>query len=210
MSNEVEIKTIRSDSEFHFKEKGSEFIGLAYNFDSESDIQQKLNELKKNHYNATHHCFAYKLKTGEFKYSDDGEPKGSAGIRLFNAINHFDLNDLLIVVIRYYGGTKLGVGPLGKAYYHAAEGCIKNSRFVKMKKYVSLFINYEFAHTSLLHRSLSNFDTKIISEDFTLKPKMEVLIFTEEELHLKQLLSEQSNGSIHFDESNRSLWLKST
>ena len=108
------IRTIEGITEASIKEKGSVFTGKAYFMSNSQDCIAKLNEIKKEFYDATHHCYCYKLNTGEIKYSDNGEPSGTAGIRILNAIEHFILTDMLVVVIRYFGGTKLGVGPLVK------------------------------------------------------------------------------------------------
>ena len=121
------IKTIIKDSEFRFKEKGSVFIGLSFPINSEEDAESFLLSVRKKYYDATHHCYSYKLTDGTFKYSDAGEPNGTAGIRIYNAQNHFDLTGILTIIVRYFGGVKLGVGPLGKAYYETAYQNLKSS-----------------------------------------------------------------------------------
>ena len=112
-----EIKTIKKSAEVKFKEKGSLFLSKSYNITNVENVEDILNNLKKEFFDATHRCFAYRLNSvstaNNFRYSDDGEPSGTAGIRILNAIDHFELQNCLIAVIRYFGGTKLGVGPLG-------------------------------------------------------------------------------------------------
>ena len=135
-----QIKTIEKFSQKNYKEKGSEFIGRVYHVEQEKEIVETLNKLKKKYYNATHHCYAYKLLNGKIKYSDDGEPGGSAGIRILKAIEHFDLVNQLVVVTRYFGGTKLGVGPLGKAYYTSAYDVLERSEIVVKTLYYTIYI----------------------------------------------------------------------
>ncbi len=117
----MQFKTITQTTEAVYKEKSSEFLAFAYPIGSEDDAAGHLAVLKKKYFDATHHCYAWKLNTGSEKFSDDGEPAGTAGKRILNAILHYDLTNVMIVVVRYYGGTKLGVGPLGVAYFSAAE-----------------------------------------------------------------------------------------
>lgn len=135
-----QIKTIKNFNQNSFKEKGSEFIAIVNSVDNEETALNQLTEIRKKYFDATHHCYAYKLKSGEEKYSDDGEPKGTAGIRILNAIEHFDLRDVLVIVVRYFGGTKLGVGPLGKAYYNSSIDVLNTSEIITLTLYQSLLI----------------------------------------------------------------------
>lgn len=166
MSKPQTIQTIRKFKEFRFKEKGSLFIGQAFPVESEDEFSEKLGEIKKEFYDATHHCYAYKLMDDKFKYSDDGEPNGTAGIRIYNAIQHFDLVNTGVVSIRYYGGTKLGVGPLGKAYYHSALESLKLCAVYKKENFAHLKIIYDFDQTNLVHHLISNFGARIEDNTF--------------------------------------------
>ena len=116
MNYPEKILTLDNFAEVTYKEKSSVFRGQVYHCETDNEAANILAQTKKKYYDATHHCFAFKLITEKFKYSDDGEPNGTAGIRILNAIEHFDLINVMVVITRYYGGTKLGFGPLGKAY----------------------------------------------------------------------------------------------
>lgn len=129
-----QIQTIEQQHETKFKEKGSLFIGQVYPVNSVEEAEEFLTSVRKKFYDATHHCYAYRIMENDSKYSDDGEPNGTAGIRIANAINHFELTNLLVISIRYYGGTKLGVGPLGKAYYQSAYDTLSEMEIVTKKK----------------------------------------------------------------------------
>ena len=131
---EIDIyKTIESPSEGIYKEKGSKFIAYAYPVYSEEEIKSHLDILKKEYYDARHHCFAYML--GEerkvFRANDDGEPSSSAGKPILGQINSNDLTNIFIVVIRYFGGTKLGVSGLINAYKTAAADAIENANIIE-------------------------------------------------------------------------------
>ena len=160
------IRTIEGFPEAGIKEKDSVFTGQAYSMNNPEDCFSKLNEIRKEFYDATHHCYCFKLNTGEIKYSDNGEPSGTAGIRILNAIEHFDLTDILVVVIRYFGGTKLGVGPLGKAYYESAINVLKSSQIIIKNPYQKISIMTNFDKIGHVFRLLSTFDAKKIISDY--------------------------------------------
>ncbi len=196
MNDIEEIKTIKKTAESKFKEKGSLFIGKSYFIASEDEAISILAETKKKYFDATHHCFAFKLSNGIFKYSDDGEPSGTAGIRILNAIDHFKLVNCFVIVIRYFGGTKLGVGPLGKAYYTSSFQVLENSEFIIQKPYNKVIINCDFSQMSQLHRILANHDSKIIETKYDSTVNFICLINVNEKEIIKSELIEASKGKI--------------
>lgn len=124
-----EYKTIKETSEGAFRDKGSKFIAKAFHVTNENEVKIYLDQLKKQYYDATHHCYAYLIgfDKSAHRVNDDGEPAGTAGRPILGQIQSNDLTNILIVVIRYYGGTKLGVPGLINAYKTAAAECIKNA-----------------------------------------------------------------------------------
>ncbi len=111
-------KTISSNTKGQFKDRGSRFIALAFHVISEDEIKEQITLLRKEYHDARHHCFAWRLGPDMERYrvNDDGEPSGSAGRPIFGQIQSRELTDILVVVIRYFGGTLLGVGGLINAY----------------------------------------------------------------------------------------------
>lgn len=190
------IRTIKKLSEFTFKEKGSTFIGKAYPSANSDTSMEIISADKKEHYNATHVCSAFQHLGGEFKYSDDGEPNGTAGIRIYNAIQHFELNNVCITVIRYYGGTKLGVGPLGKAYYHAAYEAVSASEFEIKTNYSKFRVEYDYDFVSKIHHFLGMYNCKITDNFFTTKPAIDFLILPEQGEALIVEIQDASRGSV--------------
>lgn len=170
------LKTIKTSNEFRFKEKGSEFIGFAAPCNSEEIAQSILEQKRKEFYDATHNCYAYSISPGIIKYSDDGEPSGTAGIRILNAIQHFELSDLIVVVTRFYGGTKFGVGPLGKAYYNSAYGVLDSSKIIVMGNYSIMKIKYDFEHSKTIHHFLNKYNCLIKENGFENKPTINFLV----------------------------------
>lgn len=171
-----QIKTIFEFNEAVYKEKSSEFIAQIYHIESRDGAESILETVKKKFYDATHHCFAYKILNSEVKSSDDGEPKGAAGLRILNAIEHFDLTNVLIIVIRYFGGTKLGVGPLGKAYYQAAFDVVDEDKIVTLNLFYKLSVQIEFNYISQLHRIVNNFEGIIDNSEYSNIAKFQVSI----------------------------------
>ncbi len=123
------FKTITDRGEGLYKEKGSKFIAIAFPVDSEEDVKQKLSEVRKQYFDARHHCYAYVLGAdkSQFRANDDGEPSGSAGKPILNQIYSFELTNVLVVVVRYFGGVKLGVSGLVTAYKVAAREALTNA-----------------------------------------------------------------------------------
>jgi uncharacterized YigZ family protein len=171
------IETIIKESEFHFKEKGSLFIGHVFPIENSEEAESILTMIRKKNYDATHNCYAYKfIDEDSFKYSDDGEPNGTAGIRILNAIKHFNLSNILIISTRYYGGTKLGVGPLGKAYYNSAFGAIENGKIVSKENYSKILINFGYDFISDVHHFINTYKAMNINNLFYENPQIECLM----------------------------------
>lgn len=125
--------SIASPSEGLFKDNGSRFIALAYPVETEEEIKDILNSVKKEYFDARHHCYAYRLgyKGDRFRANDDGEPSSSAGKPILNQILSSDLSDILIIVVRYFGGIKLGIPGLIRAYKTSAADAISNATLVE-------------------------------------------------------------------------------
>lgn len=122
-------KTIENKSEGYFKDKGSKFYAFAFPIKNEEEVKEILAHLKKEHHSARHHCYAWRLGTEDIQYraNDDGEPSSSAGKPILGQLLSFDVTNILIVVVRYFGGTLLGVSGLINAYRTAAAEALKNA-----------------------------------------------------------------------------------
>ncbi len=203
-----QIKTISSESEFKLKEKGSTFISISKPIETDEEAVLFLTSLKKKYYDATHHCYSYQLVDGSFKYSDDGEPGGTAGKRIFNAQTHFGLTDLITVVIRYYGGIKLGVGPLGKAYYDSAIQNLESSKTEKKILHAQIEIEYEFEFSNLIHHLISKYELIIRNHLFEPRPTLICLIRYSVINQFSSELSSSSNNKISFYKTDRLCYRK--
>ncbi len=124
--------TIKGKTETSFTEKKSKFIGLAVRVSTEEQALFDLEQRKKQHYEATHNCYAYVLENGAMRYSDDGEPQGTAGIPMLEVLKHSGLSDVLFICTRYFGGTLLGAGGLVRAYTKSAADTLQAAQKVRL------------------------------------------------------------------------------
>lgn len=204
-----QIKTVLEFNESIYKEKGSEFIGQIYHIEEPEQAEDILDSIRKKYFDATHHCYAYKLVTGETKSSDDGEPKGTAGLRILNAIEHFELTNVLIVVIRYFGGTKLGVGPLGKAYYQSAINVVDEKKIIQMSLYQKVSVQIEFSQISQFHRIINNFGGIINNSDYGSYAKFSLLLKPTDTDKFSMELKNSSNGTASLEKYQSFTYIKS-
>ncbi len=129
-----EYNTVLSLSRFQETEKRSRFISFIFHVSSEEEAQNYIKKIKSEYYDAKHHVYAYLLHdSGTEKFSDDGEPSGTAGYPIFGVIKSFGLSDVLIIVVRYFGGILLGTAGLRKMYVSGATGVVRKSSISKMK-----------------------------------------------------------------------------
>ena len=162
-------KTVAGSAEGHITEKKSKFIAHIFPVKSVDEVKEIVEEQRKRYYDARHVCWAYMLgwKRCDFRSNDDGEPSGTAGKPILGQINSAELTDVLITVVRYFGGTLLGTGGLIKAYKEAAAEAIANA--VIVEKTVDDVIDIAFDYTLLneVMRVLKQFDEVCWTQDFT-------------------------------------------
>ncbi|MGY6545472.1 MAG: IMPACT family protein [Cyclobacteriaceae bacterium] len=163
--------TISTPSEGFYKEKGSKFLAFAFPVSTEDQIKDSLEELRKKYYDTRHHCYAYMLgKDMEvFRSNDDGEPNHSAGDPILGQIRSANLTDVLIVVVRYFGGTKLGVGGLITAYKAAASDAISNASILEKIVYRSLALTVDYSEMNEVMRIIKEFDLNVSQQVMELK-----------------------------------------
>ncbi|MDP2336547.1 MAG: YigZ family protein [Bacteroidota bacterium] len=171
-------KTISNPSEGLFKEKGSKFISFAYPVTSEDETREIVLSLKKEHHSARHHCYAWRLghEKLQFRANDDGEPSSTAGKPILGQIQSFDLTNILIVVVRYFGGTLLGVSGLINAYRNAALDAINQAEIVERLVEQKLLIEFSYGVMNEVMKIFK--DEKLIQIDpvFDLKCQIKTLI----------------------------------
>lgn len=162
------FQTIEKSSEGLFKEKGSKFLAFAFPVRSEEEVKEQLEKLRKKYFDARHHCYAWVLgpRKTRFRANDDGEPNHSAGDPILGQIRSRDLTDVLVVVVRYFGGTKLGVSGLIQAYRTAADEALSNAEIIRKELTVEGRFNYPYASTTEVQRLMKDFDLVILQQEF--------------------------------------------
>lgn len=160
-------KTIASPSpEILFKEKNSKFFGYAFPVSSEDAVKMHLEDLKKQHNSARHFCYAYQIGTSEKQYrvNDDGEPNNSAGMPIYGQILSYDVTNILIVIIRYFGGIKLGVGGLISAYKISAQMTLDEAQIIEKTIDVHFEISFDYKNMNKVMRVIKEKNLEIISQ----------------------------------------------
>lgn len=158
--------TIERASEGFYKEKGSKFLAFAFPVSDEESVKEKIADLKKMYYDARHYCYAYIMgfEGDNYRANDDGEPGHSAGDPILGQIRSNDLTFTLIVVVRYFGGTKLGVGGLINAYKTAAADAIKNNQIVEKVIFESINIQFEYPVMNQVMKLIKDYELQIIDQ----------------------------------------------
>ena len=173
------FKTIASPStEILFKEKNSKFFGYAFPVTSEDEIKLHIDKLRKKHFGAGHFCYAFQLGTDTvyFRANDDGEPSNSAGMPIYGQIQSFGLTNVLVVVVRFFGGVKLGVGGLISTYKTAAQMALEESVILEKTIDVHFQISFDYKNMNKVMRIIKEKNLEIISQQ--MKESCQIIIAT--------------------------------
>ena len=173
-------KTINTPSlEVLYKDKGSKFYGYAIPIETDQEVKKALEELKQKHSSAGHFCYAYQhgLETIYYRVSDDGEPNNSAGLPIYGQLQAFEVTNILIVVIRYFGGTKLGVGGLISAYKATAKLSLEVSQIKTLDILIPLKLSFAYKDMSKVMRIIKK--QQLIIKSQRLEMECEVLVLVQ-------------------------------
>jgi uncharacterized YigZ family protein len=167
-------KSIKHPSEGLYKDKGSKFLSYAFQIESEEEAKILIADLKSKHFNARHHCYGWQLgvEGKEFRINDDGEPSGTAGKPIHGQIRSNSLTNILIVVVRYFGGTKLGTSGLIAAYKEASADAIANAEIIEKTVMDQFTIHFSYAVMNDVMRIIKEEDPQILNQDFDLNCSM--------------------------------------
>jgi len=162
------FRSIEKASTGVYKQKGSKFLSFAWPVDSESAIQQHLTDLRKEYHDARHHCYAWRLGAEKDRYraNDDREPSGSAGLPILGQIRSRDLSNVMVVVVRYFGGTLLGVGGLIQAYRTAAAYALDNNKIIECKVYEQILLSFPYTAMNPVMRLCRDHQANFLQQDF--------------------------------------------
>jgi len=160
----------KASEEVLFKDKNSKFFGYAFPITSEEEAKVHIEDLKKKHHQARHWCYAWQIgkENHQFRANDDGEPSNTAGMPIYGQIQSFDVTNILIVVVRHYGGIKLGVGGLINAYKTTAQMALENSKIVKRTIDEVFVLKFDYPEMNLVMRVIKEHNLKIIEQKLEL------------------------------------------
>jgi uncharacterized YigZ family protein len=163
-------KTIASKAEGIYKDRGSKFIALAFPVKSEEEVKEVLENVRKEYHDARHHCYAWILghDKSAYRQNDDGEPSGTAGRPIHGQLLSFDLTNVLLVVVRYFGGTRLGVPGLIRAYKTAAKEALSAAGIVTMTVYDVYELHFEYPLLNEVMRLMKDEKLEVLEQDFRL------------------------------------------
>jgi len=169
IANNDTFKTIKSDSKADISIKSSRFYVFIYPVGNVTEIEGKLRLLKNSYHDATHHCYAYIIGYSHERIersNDAGEPSGTAGRQILTVLQHNNLTDVLCVVVRYFGGTKLGIGGLSRAYTKAARAAVENASIITGTITANLKLDFPYELTGVVESHISGYDAAVIHREF--------------------------------------------
>lgn len=172
-------KTISQPTEeILYKEKNSKFFGYAFPIKKEEEVKEILDQIKKVHYNARHWCYAFQLGTDPVYYraNDDGEPSNTAGAPIYGQIQSFDLTDILIVVVRYFGGVKLGVGGLITAYRAAAQMALEEADIIECTIDKKFKVRFDYKDMNNVMRVIKERNLQLVQQKLEMTCEIELSI----------------------------------
>ena len=202
MEQDDVYKTLQDVSEGLFTEKRSKFVSIAYPAETEEQVKEYLEELRKKYYDARHICWAYHLGYDDVKFraNDDGEPSGTAGRPILGQIRSFELTNVFIAVIRYFGGIKLGTGGLIVAYKTAAADALEQADIVERTIDESITFTFEYPFMNDVMRIIKDMEPNILMQQFEISCEMTLSIRRSQMATLKSRLEKVQSLVIRNDE----------
>ena len=178
MNQVTTYRTLKSPIQAEIKDKGSRFLALAYPVQTAEQVKKHVDDLRQEHHKARHWCYAYRLGVdgNQFRANDDGEPSGSAGRPILGQIDSFELTDVLVVVVRYFGGTLLGVPGLIHAYKTSTQMALENAQIIEKNIEKTVRIRCEYPYLNEAIRIAKNHQAEMIEQDLQLDCRLTVRI----------------------------------
>jgi len=195
------LKNIKGKTEGVFKDRGSKFLSFLIPIKSEEEVNTFLDTLKKNHAKARHYCYAFRLgEEAELtRSSDDGEPSGSAGLPILNQLRSFNVTNVLAVVVRYFGGTKLGMGGLIHAYKESIKDALVKAVLYKVVKKLEFSLTFGYAEMNSVMSMINRFELDIIEETYGEPCVILLSTFLDKQNELTSYIRAMNNVEMNFE-----------
>ena len=197
--SEDEYLTIEQQKQAEIKIKGSRFIGAAHPAPTEKQARDLIAQISKQYFDATHNCYAYNIGFGSSKisrFNDAGEPSGTAGQPILNVIQGKNITNIVVIVTRYFGGTKLGKGGLIRAYSGCAQEVLHNCSIIKKYLYETIELKFDYDLTGPTMRVISQQDAKILNSIYGQQTQLKLSIRQSRVKNFKQDLTELTSGKV--------------
>ena len=200
----ITYKTIKENSQYEIdKIKGSRFIGALIKVSTRDEAESELDLIRKKNYNATHNCFAYIVGTESdqvSRFGDDGEMSGTAGKPMMLVMESNEVTNVLLIVTRYYGGTKLGTGGLIKAYANSAKETLAHSKIIDVEIKENVEFSYIYDNTSMVMNLINRYEADIVEEKYGENANMSIKINKGFKQEFIDEMFDKSNGKIKVKE----------
>lgn len=196
--------SIINSTDSSFRERGSKFLGFLFPAVSEAEFSDELEKLKSKYPDATHHCYGWRLNPAQPKEfcTDDGEPSGTAGLPILNQLRSFEVVNAGIVVVRYYGGTKLGKSGLIEAYGLAAKQCLKEASLIAIKPVRLFEVQYPYPKENIIQKLINDYGLEILESEYLEGVRLKVACSLEKADLFEENLSELEHMCINFQRLN--------
>lgn len=178
MESKDTFKTLAfPSSEILFKEKNSKFFGYAFPIQSEEEVKPIIDNLRKQHPNAVHYCYAYQIGTDTIVYraNDDGEPSNTAGMPIYGQIQSFEVTNVLLVIVRFFGGVKLGVGGLISSYRTTAQMTLESSEIIEKTIDIHYLVSFDYKNINKVMRVIKEKNILIVSQKMDMSCEIEIV-----------------------------------
>jgi len=195
----LSYKTILKIASAEIVEKKSRFIGAAFPIESSEEANEYISAVKKEHFSARHNCYAYRLRDGTERYSDDGEPQKTAGLPMLDMLKKEDITDVLVVVTRYFGGVLLGTGGLVRAYTAASQEAVYASQIVLMTDFCVYNIVVEYQYFERIKLLIEEFEGQIEETNFSENIKIAICVKPEKKAQIDKKIIELTAGKAIID-----------
>ncbi len=187
-------KTVEKIGSFELIEKKSRFIGVAFPAATVEEAMSIVTDTKKTHYNANHNCFAYQIEKGQLRSSDDGEPSGTAGKPMLEFIQKEEIENVVVIVTRYFGGIQLGTGGLVRAYGGCAKNAIQCANIITKMMYSRYFLSVDYHSSGKIQYEINN-QHKIENIEYNVNVDFTILVAEGMEEQFEKMIVEITNGA---------------
>lgn len=196
-------RTVNGKNESEIKRKKSKFIANIKNVKTDNEAEEFIEQIKKRYNDARHNVFAYRIESGKEKYTDDGEPHGSAGLPILEALKHENLTNIVVVVTRYFGGTLLGVGGLVRAYTDSFKETLNDMEIIEKKLYKKIKIKVSYHLSGKIENEILKFNATIKNINYKKEVTLTIYVLDKKKDELINKIINLTSNNVEIDEKEK-------